>query len=90
MGNADKFNCQDCEKFANCPPLRDWIWKELASNPEYNPNPRFLCFACAEKRLQREINFADLKDCSANEPFLTMIDRLTDRIDDAVKSATEN
>lgn len=46
-----------CGATPTCPMLRDEIW------PTISRGDRFLCWACAEERLGREITIDDLGTC---------------------------
>lgn len=46
-----------CGAALTCPMLREEVWLEISNGA------RFLCWACAEKRLRREIKIDDLGAC---------------------------
>ena len=61
------FICQGCGKFPDAPILKDELWRSLEL--------QFLCIACLERHLGREITVSDLKPCSANAATILLVER---------------
>lgn len=66
------FVCRDCNAPCDSPQFKDSLWMFVANSKD------FLCVACFERLIGRDITWDDLEDC----PFTRILKKIADRVRD--------